>query len=1038
MDESKEIYKDKIELYNMVLQRLKNDERKFELVEEKDKDDILGELNTYIKCLFQFFWSHSQIVSNILSNSNIKDAKDYLAHFFANNFYENILSNNNKEEQLLYIITHLLKKEINNLNINNNNINNIENTFLNDTPCGYIFQELAYKKDIQSYFKMIIIDLIEQMESVYPSQEIVLDPGIIKENLLLTKLEEEKEKEDLNKDKKNDIFWSKKLEKDMEKKLELFDVKYKFGLPREELEKILENDDIKQNKNMIDYINKKISESSNNPYLYSTEILLENINFLKLNNVEFERYNDDIRKILSKNILTIYKQSYLEIINIIDKLLDNLISNLHLLPYSIKCINKIISILINKKYPNLSAFERNIFIAKFFFNKLFVQIFANPTISALINEFIISDNTIVNISKILPIINKFISGQFYKDNKEEGIYTPFNWFFLKKMPILLEFFEKSQNIKLPNYIEKIIDKDEDENENDYNYEFDYFEENEEKMVIIKNICFSYDEFYYLFKNMKKNKNKIFKNKNNKNKRMEKALEKLINNEEKIDNLKKEMESTPLDNINNDAKSIRKAYSLGKEINKKKTLKFFLISELVFNKKYSNLFNIKDKKEYFNLKELKEPKPDENNIIKAKNFICDLLYNFQSLNSINLDIDNKNKLNTLKILKELKKYLKSSDLLKDEKIPTQWYINSIIEYLKKISQNLIENDYSELFNQLEEDINKSIKLLNFEKISLFVEKIKLAKKSHIFYNKAKTIMIDIDLNQQAHSILEKEIIPAQIKFSYSEKEKKFEIYPHSGKENDFFKYFYSPKKKKCQTIKQFTNIFPDLMEYNKKQDLNVFDIMNELKVPEKLLKYFDYIGDHIKQLKIVNQKTFNDIKIKIYDYVMEKIYDKIFPNEPGKEDLQIFQNCDKCSWVELRHFVKGKNDYILENFLPDTIKNFEQINKEKSPRKKLMCVNKIFRCIFNLAQLNGDMIDGTDDSLPILNYAFIKANPFLIYSNCRFMKLFLGEKKNKADGHQLSQLIGICMQISEINSKSFFDVTEEEFNKNCFLASENTK
>ena len=1038
MDESKEIYKDKIELYNMVLQRLKNDERKFELVEEKDKDDILGELNTYIKCLFQFFWSHPQVVSNILSNSNIKDVKDYLAHFFANNFYENILSNNNKEEQLLYIITHLLKKEINNLNINNNNINNIENTFLNDTPCGYIFQELAYKKDIQSYFKMIIIDLIEQMESVYPSQEIVLDPGIIKENLLLTKLEEEKEKEDLNKDKKNDIFWSKKLEKDMEKKLELFDVKYKFGLPREELEKILENDDIKQNKNMIDYINKKISESSNNPYLYSTEILLENINFLKLNNVEFERYNDDIRKILSKNILTIYKQSYFEIINIIDKLLDNLISNLHLLPYSIKCINKIISILINKKYPNLSAFERNIFIAKFFFNKLFVQIFANPTISALINEFIISDNTIVNISKILPIINKFISGQFYKDNKEEGIYTPFNWFFLKKMPILLEFFEKSQNIKLPNYIEKIIDKDEDENENDYNYEFDYFEENEEKMVIIKNICFSYDEFYYLFKNMKNNKNKIFKNKNNKNKRIEKALEKLINNEEKIDNLKKEMESTPLDNINNDAKSIRKAYSLGKEINKKKTLKFFLISELVFNKKYSNLFNIKDKKEYFNLKEIKEPKPEENNIIKAKNFICDLLYNFQSLNSINLDIDNKNKLNTLNILKELKKYLKSSDLLKDEKIPTQWYINSIIEYLKKIPQNLIENDFSELFSQLEEDINKSIKLLNFEKISLFVEKIKLAKKSHIFYNKAKTIMIDIDLNQQAHSILEKEIIPAQIKFSYSEKEKKFEIYPHSGKENDFFKYFSSPKKKKCQTIKQFTNIFPDLMEYNKKQDLNVFDIMNELKVPEKLLKYFDYIGDHIKQLKIVNQKTFNDIKIKIYDYVMEKIYDKIFPNEPGKEDLQIFQNCDKCSWVELRHFVKGKNDYILENFLPDTIKNFEQINKEKSPRKKLMCVNKIFRCIFNLAQLNGDMIDGTDDSLPILNYAFIKANPFLIYSNCRFMKLFLGEKKNKADGHQLSQLIGICIQISEINSKSFFDVTEEEFNKNCFLASENTK
>ena len=38
------------------------------------------------------------------------------------------------------------------------------------------------------------------------------------------------------------------------------------------------------------------------------------------------------------------------------------------------------------------------------------------------------------------------------------------------------------------------------------------------------------------------------------------------------------------------------------------------------------------------------------------------------------------------------------------------------------------------------------------------------------------MIDIDLNQQAHQILEKEIIPVQIKFKYSDDEKKFEISP----------------------------------------------------------------------------------------------------------------------------------------------------------------------------------------------------------------------------------------------------------------------
>ena len=39
----------------MVLQRMKNDKRKYELVESlKEKDGILGELNTYIISLFDF------------------------------------------------------------------------------------------------------------------------------------------------------------------------------------------------------------------------------------------------------------------------------------------------------------------------------------------------------------------------------------------------------------------------------------------------------------------------------------------------------------------------------------------------------------------------------------------------------------------------------------------------------------------------------------------------------------------------------------------------------------------------------------------------------------------------------------------------------------------------------------------------------------------------------------------------------------------------------------------------------------------------
>jgi hypothetical protein len=105
--------------------------------------------------------------------------------------------------------------------------------------------------------------------------------------------------------------------------------------------------------------------------------------------------------------------------------------------------------------------------------------------------------------------------------------------------------------------------------------------------------------------------------------------------------------------------------------------------------------------------------------------------------------------------------------------------------------------------------------------------------------------------------------------------------------------------------------------------------------------------------------------------MEKLYDKLFPDEPDENDLLILRNCYKASWVELKHLIKGKDDYILENFIPDTNYYFQQIINEKSPRKKLLYVSKIFECIQNLGLLNGDKFEGTDEFLSILNYAFIK-------------------------------------------------------------------
>ena len=141
----------------MIEERMKKDERIFELVE--DQSELLLDLNTYLPKLMNYLWDQPKVVASVIKNADIKDLKEYLAPFLANNFYENILSSYYIEDNLMYVLTMLLEDEINNLK----NINQ-ENNFLNDTPCGCVLEELRRKNDIQGFFKTIIFNGVEDLE----------------------------------------------------------------------------------------------------------------------------------------------------------------------------------------------------------------------------------------------------------------------------------------------------------------------------------------------------------------------------------------------------------------------------------------------------------------------------------------------------------------------------------------------------------------------------------------------------------------------------------------------------------------------------------------------------------------------------------------------------------------------------------------------------------------------------------------------------------------------------------------------------------
>ena len=118
---------------------------------KEEEGKYLKELNIYIIKLLNYFWQQPILTAELLSLSNIFDLKGNLAPFFSNFFYENYLSTIDIEDNLLFILTILLKKEIMNLKDKND-----YNSFLDETCAGIVLSELKLKNDNGKYFRRII------------------------------------------------------------------------------------------------------------------------------------------------------------------------------------------------------------------------------------------------------------------------------------------------------------------------------------------------------------------------------------------------------------------------------------------------------------------------------------------------------------------------------------------------------------------------------------------------------------------------------------------------------------------------------------------------------------------------------------------------------------------------------------------------------------------------------------------------------------------------------------------------------------------
>ena len=984
-----------------------------------------------------YLWEQPKLIANLLSIADKNDIKEYLAPLISNNFYENILSQNYIEDNLLYVITLLLKEEIDNLK----DINDYSN-FLNDTPCGLLLNELNEKKDIQTFFKMIITKAVEKLEANCYNRDLFfnlvsIEEGIRKKENLGKKNDSisfftriTKKKTDIIRNsievRDNNLNFHSESDFDFSKSIlfepKIFKEKY-FTIFNKE--KIIEEREKNKNENkskidsdIYDIFLNKVSDIDNKMQdnIYSNEEFL----------IELDT-DEKVKKI--------YMENFYRVIETINIIFNNMLKNIYFLPYSIKCLCKIIFILIKQKFPNINIIEQNAFIGRFIFGKLFLPFFLFPDYEALITNYLISKKTLSNLGIINNIFQKLISGELYKASFETNEFTPFNLFFLERMPDVIKIYEEIKKVNLPNFIEQLLN-----NKLPEDFNLNYFNENQEEVLNHRSICFKIEDISAIIRTIGLNEKLFFNDK--KNKGLKKTFEKLCNNSSKFiineinkkQVLKRNFSLRDSKNFNFKDKIIKI-----KDENKKNSLPkvfYFLISDILINEKYNEIFKLEQKEPNFRIEELKivenESQNIQNNLIRIKNSICSILYNYRSL--IKKDFPDESNIGLERIFNEIKKYTQINNYLIDDSIPTLWFLNCLQENLKNIPQNYIDNDYELLLNEIEQDINKSIDFLNFDTISFIHEKLNYAKRLKNNLEKKKNSLKKVKLNDKVNNIVEKTAIPVALHFNYKDKILKIEKSNINIKQLQLRDDLVIEDTKKkcmiCKTIKIFTNEFPNLTKYQTYQDIDLFELEKELALPQKLQEYFNLIKEHLLKNKLLNEENFNNIGDKIYDYILRKLYDKIFPKEDQKDD-KIFRQTIFLTWIEPKHFIQDKKNYIFDGFLPDVNNYLKKLEKEKSPRKKFSYMSKIFESIRNLIKFNGgDSLTGVDDQMPILNYALIKARPLRIYSNCKFMELFLGDRRNKKEDSELIQLLSLCDYLCNISYSKLLNVTKEEFDLKC--------
>ena len=1006
-----------------------------------------------------------ELIKNCPSNSF-----DQFADFLVNFLFNNTIDSSFNEEELIIIIYLIIEENILSVAKESKDEKNI---YSRKGFIHYLFKYLTRKPDVRSFTYSILSKYIIQFEEYNDSLSI--------ETKILNNINIRRKSIKMLKTELNNRFNS--FSYNIENSPNLNEISKKFtysnilnvegknieeilddsdedsDLPIEENNENIEIDQFFKDENVtLEYLKQKLSEykqKNNKNKNNITEAMIAYItnNIRELNQLNSEIFSNNVKiSIIKKyqslnkdenNLIETIKKNYKIITKYIDDIINTLKENILSLPYIIKSINIILLILIREKY--LKEKKENIeynsllFLSNFFIGNIIIPLLSNPYFNGIITKGVLSKVSKDNLEIISKILSQMISGKLFSNEKTPE-YTIFNKYIIDTLPNIFQIIDKlnsQKNFKLLNPLKNLM--------NSYgkpqrNLNYNFFEENQEN-IQQKSICFSWLDLIILIDMIKGSKD----------------LDKI-----EVYQKNKEIFAQFLD---------MKAYFYDEYNGNNIDLQtdFFVFEQIIYSPYLSKQIQSLLQESYYNISTNKE----NETIFFFKKFFVEVLTFINKINNNNYISSYtkepflNNDYNKISQINRTLRYNKYLEIFSEEEINNQ-NLESILEkkqlveidFKNTIFPNIIETIKNELAHNIDtitakriafyasyleihiKDLDEKYKESNY---SLFI--MEILKKYESIINKINSVIINqyyikikdgIKLNMIIKNnflqtkkmekcicikyLFDKLILPCKLNIEKDESNKISKI---------IYEKLTNQSRNNIYNIQSFIDNFPDFRKIAENEE-DIIDFEENIELDSALNAYFQDIKNLLKNETIMerySKEEFETVQAELENYILYKLYTKLFPSKPTKKDIRFYNKCCRLSFIKPESLIKDKKA-INEKLWEASIVLINELDNKFTPFDKVEKFGKAFGILQNSLTFSSGKNDlGIDDTISILIYVMLKAKPKNIFSNSKFCQLFLNPTlAKKIYGILMSQIEMIKNIIYNMKYTDLIGVTEEEFGK----------